>query len=247
MIYAASALCFAAVASAGSVDLTTTNIAQGKGSFDNLVAKWGKSLELGGIKTNLDVSYDYSANKNFISSASLSGDLTDNGDDLSISYEVNHDFGSDSTDATLTASTTASGTTLSAEYNSNDQLREVSASRDIDLGDSKVSANVDWLVKSQTARIKLMSNVGDGSDRASLSCNYKNGDVSGLELGLQHNIEKGRDVSATLSPEKSNVEVEYVDNTIESGATWTATANVPTEGGNLMDTASVTLKRSWEW
>jgi len=245
MIYAVSALAFASVAAGGSVDITSTNIAQGKGGFDNLVAKWGKALDMGGLKTNLDVEYDYGRNKNMVSSATLSGDLAEDGN-LKVGYEVAHDFNADSTEATLTASTTQSGTTVSAEYSTADQLREISANRDVSLGGTDVNADVSWCVKAQRARVKLMSAL-DGGDRVSAAFDYKDGDASGLELSLDHNIEKGKDVSATLSPEKNNLEINYVDTTLEDGATWTATANVDTNGGNLMDSASVTLKRSWEW
>lgn len=241
MIYAATALAFASVAAGGSVDITSTNVAQGKGGFDNLVAKWGKALDMGGLKTNLDVAYDYSANKNMLSSATLSGSLTDD-----VAYEIAHDFNSDSTEATLTASTTQSGTTIGAEYSTSEQLKEITANRDVSLGGTDVNADVSWCVKAQSARIKLMSAL-DGGDKVSASFDYKDGDASGIELGLDHNIEKGKDVSATLSPEKNNLEINYVDTTLEDGATWTATANVDTNGGNLMDSASVTLKRSWEW
>ena len=55
-------------------------------------------------------------------------------------------------------------------------------------------------------------------------------------------------MSATFSPDSKNLEVEYTDTTFESGATWTATAAIPLESGdNILDSASLKLKRSWSW
>jgi len=69
------------------------------------------------------------------------------------------------------------------------------------------------------------------------------------ELGYERQLEEGRDVSATFNPNDKNLDVELVDNKFESGATWTAKASVPLEGGsnNILDAAKLTLKRSWNW
>ena len=53
--------------------------------------------------------------------------------------------------------------------------------------------------------------------------------------------------SSDLSKE---VEIDYVDNKFESGATWTASASVPLENSgssNMLEAAKLTLKRSWKW
>ena len=70
------------------------------------------------------------------------------------------------------------------------------------------------------------------------------------EVGYEHSLEDGRDVSATFSPGDKNLDVELVDNKFESGATWTAKASVPLENAgsnNILDAAKLTLKRSWTW
>ena len=69
------------------------------------------------------------------------------------------------------------------------------------------------------------------------------------ELGYEHQLEAGRDVSATYNPADKNLDVELVDNNFEAGATWTAKASVPLDNGanNVLDAAKVTLKRSWKW
>ena len=76
------------------------------------------------------------------------------------------------------------------------------------------------------------------------------GGATTYEVGYDRNIDDGRDISATLKPGSKELEVDYVDNKFENGATWTASASVPLENSgssNLLDAAKVTLKRSWAW
>jgi hypothetical protein len=105
-------------------------------------------------------------------------------------------------------------------------------------------------VAAKTARVKLMSKMGN-SDRLSAQVDYNTneGDAS-YEIGYDHNLEEGRDVSATIKPKSREVEIDYVDNKFENGATWTASASVPLENSgsnNMLDAAKLTLKRSWKW
>ena len=79
---------------------------------------------------------------------------------------------------------------------------------------------------------------------------YAGGRAENLEVSYDHNLEDGRDISATVRPAKKEVEVDYVDNSFEKGATWTASASMPLENSgssNLLDAAKLTLKRSWAW
>ena len=182
--------------------------------------------------------------------AAKAGDLVEssNADDVSVSYEVTHDFADKNTNVKLTANT--QGTTLSGEYDRADGLKEVSAERDVDIGDQKVNVQPSWLVQANTARVKLMSKLNSG-DALSAQIDYatKGGDVE-YELGYEHNLEVGRDVSATIKPKNKEVEIDYVDNKFENGATWTASASVPLENSgssNLLDAAKLTLKRAWAW
>ena len=109
-----------------------------------------------------------------------------------------------------------------------------------------------WLVKAQTARVKLMSRLGDGNkDSVSAQVDYATqGGATTYEVGYDRNIDDGRDISATFNPDSKNLNIDYVDNTFEKGATWTASADVPLENGgsnNILDAAKLTLKRSWQW
>lgn len=199
----------------------------------------------------MKANYDYNANRDFLKDVSFNGDLVESSsaDDMRVSYEVTHNFGDKNTNVKLTANT--QGTTLGAEYDQSDGLKEVSAERDVKVGDQNVNVQPSWLVKAQTARVKLMSKLGSGDDRLSAQIDYATqGGATTYEVGYDRNLEDGRDVSATFKPDSKNLEIDYVDNNFEKGATWTATANVPLENGgsnNILDAAKLTLKRSWQW
>jgi hypothetical protein len=233
-------------ACANTAEVHTSNLNGGGGAFDNLKASWGKALNIGSHKTNMNCKYDYSANKDFLKEVSFSGDLTNAGD-VSVGYEVTRDFKSKDTEVKLTAA--SQGTQLSATYNDN-SLQEVGAERDVDIGDQKVNVSPSWLVQAKTARVKLMSRM-NGGDRISAQVDYNTDkNDATYEVGYDHNLEEGRDISATIKPNSKEVEIDYVDNKFENGATWTASASVPLENSgnnNILDAAKLTLKRSWQW
>ena len=161
-------------------------------------------------------------------------------EDMRVSYDVSHDFGSRKTNVKLTAN--SHGTTVGAEVDDR-ELKEVSAQRNLDIADQKVDTEASWLVKAQTARVKLMSALGDDSVSATVDYDTNSGE-SAVEVGYSTDLSDSRSLSATLTPASKDLEVELVDSGFESGATWTATATA-----NLEDAAAakVTLKRSWAW
>jgi hypothetical protein len=232
---------------ANTAEITSNNIRGGSAAFDNLKASWGQALKVGDFSTNLNCKYDYSANRDFISEASLSGDLVEaaSNDDVGVSYEVSHDFGSKKTNLKLSAKT--QGTTLVANVDDR-ELTEVSAQREVDISGNNVNVQPSWMVKAKTARVKLMSSLGGGDNfRAQVDYNTQGGETT-YEVGYDHSIEDGRDVSATFNPADKNLEVEYTDKTFEKDAAWTVNANVPLDNGaNVMDNAKLTLKRAWSW
>jgi hypothetical protein len=242
-------LSLSVAALSNTAEISSTNIRNGA-AFDNIKASWNQALKLGDFSTKLKCNYDYKDNRDFLKDCSLSGDLLEanSEDDVRVSYDVSHNFGDQKTNVELQAHTR--GTTLSAKMDDR-QLKEVSAERDVDVADNKINADVSWLVKAQTARVKLMSNLGGGKDRLSAQIDYNTNDKSAsYELGYEHQLEEGRDVSATINPSDKTLDVELVDNKFESGATWTTTASVPLEksgGNNILDAAKLTLKRSWNW
>jgi hypothetical protein len=208
-------------------------------------------VSIGDFKTTVKAKYDYNANRDFLKEVSLSGNLleADNTDDIAFGYEVTRDFAACNTNVKLTAS--SHGYSLSAEYDPEEQLRQVGVAREVEVGDYKVDVQPTWLVNAKAARLKLMSAVNDGKDRLSAQFDY---DVDGqqakdVELSFARTLEQGKILSASFKPEKSDLEVSFEDSTFESGATWTATANVPlnSDPSNILDAARVTLKRSWGW
>jgi len=233
----------AAVLSANTAEISTSDVRKGA-AFDNIKASWGKALNVGDFKTNLRASYDYNDNKDFLKECSLSGDLMDDGD-MKVSYDVNHNFKSKNTEVTLSGA--FSGTTVSADYDTDSNFKEVSVQREFDVGDQKLNVQPSWLVQAKTARVKMMSALGGGDVSAQVDYNTDGGSAT-YEVGYSRSLEDGKDVIATLNMDSKELEVEYVDNKFESGATWTATATVPVEdAGSVMDAAKLTLKRSWSW
>jgi len=232
-----------------TAEISSTNIRSGA-AFDNIKASWNQALKLGDFSTKLKCNYDYKDNRDFLKDCSLSGDLVEaaSDDDVRVSYDVSHNFGDKKTNVELQAHT--HGTTVGAKVDDR-QLKEVSAVRDLDIADNKVNADVSWMVKAQTARVKLMSNLGKGADRVKAQIDYDTRDNSAsYELGYEHKLEEGRDVSASFKPGDKSLDVELVDNKFESGATWTATASVPLENSgsnNILEAAKLTLKRQWNW
>jgi hypothetical protein len=225
---------------ANTAEVHTSNLNGGGGAFDNLKASWGKALNLGSHKTNMNCKYDYSANKDFLKEVSFSGELTSD-----VSYEVTRDFGKKDTEIVLTAS--KDGTEVSATYNDN-ALQEVGATRDVELGDQRVNMQPSWLVKAKTARVKMMSAL-DSSNSVNAQVDYETeGGAMSYEVGYTRSMKDGQTLTATLQPSSKDLELELVDSSFENGATWTANANVNLENGaNIMDNAKVTLSRAWNW
>jgi len=244
MIYAVALLPAAVLAN--TAEVSTSDVRKGA-AFENIKASWGKALNVGDFKTNLRCNYDYNENKDFLKEVSLAGDLLDgSGDDLSVSYDVNHNFKTKNTEVKLTANT--QGTTLSVDYDTESNIKEVSAARAVDVADRSVDLQPSWLVKAKTARVKMMSALG-GDNKLSAQVDYNtDGRSTSYELGYSRQLEEGKEVSATFKPDSSELDVEYVDSKFESGATWAAKASVDTsDAGNLLDATKLTLKRSWSW
>jgi len=232
---------------ANTVELSTGDLRKGT-AFDNIKATFGQALKLGDLSAKLTANYDRNANKDFLNEVAVSGDLVSasKDDDVSVSYELTHDFAGRATNVKLSANTKIEGTAVGVEAADGDI--EVSAVRDVDLGDNTVNVQPSWLVKAKTARVKLMSKLG-GGDSLSAEINYNpDSHDAKYEIGYDHNFDAGRDVSAKFNGDSGEVAVDYVDSKFEDGATWTASASVPYDAGSdVIDKAKVTLKRSWQW
>jgi hypothetical protein len=235
---------------ANTAEVSSTNLRQGA-AFDNIKASWNQALKLGDFSTRMKANYDYNANRDFVKDVQFSGDLVEasNSDDVRVSYEVTHDFADKNTNVKLSAN--SQGTTIGAEYDRNGGLQEVSAERNVDIGDQKINVQPSWMVKANSARVKLMSKLGSDGDKVNVQVDLaKDGGASGLEVSYDRHLEEGRDVSATFKPDSKDLQIDYVDNKFEQGASWSATANVPLENAgsnNVLDAAKLSLKRSWSW
>jgi len=236
----------AAVLAANTAEVSTSDVRKGA-AFDNIKASWGKSLNVGDFKTNLRCNYDYNENRDFLKDVNLQGNLMEgSGDDLQLAYDVKHNFKTKNTEVKLSATT--QGTTLAAEYDTDSKLKEVSASRSVDVADYKVDLRPSWLVQAKTARVKMMSALGGNKDRISAQVDYNtDAGSAAYELGYSRSLEDGKEVSATFSPNDNELEVQYVDSKFENGATWTAKATVDTSDRNILEATKVTLKRAWSW
>merc|ERR1711957_519498 len=102
----------------------------------------------------------------------------------------------------------------------------VGASRSVTIGDRDVTVSPSFLVKAQTARVKLMTALG--KDNLSVQADIDGTDLSAIEVEYERDL-------------------EVTDTKFESGATWTAKASVPLEGDNMVDAAKLTLTRAWSW
>merc|ERR1711908_53838 len=140
---------------------------------------------------------------------------------------VTRNFPKAATEVAVTATT--KGTSITALYDG--ELKELSGTRTVDVGDREVDLEPSYLVKSKTARVKLASMFG--KDKVTATVDY--------------GIEDGRSVTATVKPASTDLAVEYVDSTFEDGAVWTASANLKTDDPTSLDKATVSLKRSWDW
>jgi len=241
MLYAALAI--PAILSSNGAELTTGNVRSGA-SIDNLKASWGKALSIGKFKANIDAKYDYASSKDSLKEVSLSGDLVEGGgDDLSVSYQVKRNFASGNNDIKLTAS--SGGTDLKLGY-ANGEVKDISATRDVDIGDYKVSCEPSWTVKAKAARVKLMTSLGSKKDSFGAEVEYTDGDARVNEVSYSRDLDNAKSVSAKLEPESKDLEIEYTDGQFEDGATWKAVVNTKAEG-NLVDAAKVTLSRAWNW
>jgi len=224
--------------------------------LDNVKATVAQALKIGNLATDLELSYDRKASKDFFNEVTASGNILTPSKDkkgvaeegaITLDYEVTHSLTSSDTKLSLTGNKDDTGFGLEADISGGGgQINEISITRDLDAGDQPVTLTPSYLLQSKTARVKLMSTLS-GGDKLEATVDYATdgGDVK-YEVSLDHNIEDGRDISATFGGD--TLDVDYSDTTFEDGATWTASASVPvSDAGNILDAATLSLKRSWTW
>lgn len=228
---------------ANTAEISTNNIRSGA-SVDTIKASWGQAIKVGDFSTNMEANYDSSVSKDWVKDVSFSGDIGEG--DMGVSYEISHDFGDDTSGVKL--SKEVGGITVSVDSDLS-TVTEVSAAMTQDLGDQSVDVDASFLVASNTARVKLMSKLS-GGDTLTAEVNYKPDDGSTTyNVEYDHNLSDGKDLHVEVGSDSGDVKVDYVDSKFEDGAVWTASASVPTNGAanDLLDKASLSLKRAWKW
>ena len=228
-----------AAANAGTAEISSGNLRAGGAKMDNLKASWSKGFSLGGQDLTLDCEYDRNANSGGLSEATVSGEMND------ISYSINQDFNTKKT--TISASTESSGNALTVDYDTDAGLTEVGLVRDVDAGDRSINMDAKYLVKSKTARVKLMSAFGDdASISATVDYGTDGGDTS-YEFGYSQDLKDGRTMDVEFNPDDKSLEIEFTDTGFEDGATWTATIGTTADSNSAVDDATVKVSRSWSW
>merc|ERR1711881_98416 len=139
---------------------------------------------------------------------------------------------------TISASTESSGNALTVDYDTDAGLTEVGLVRDVDAGDRSINMDAKYLVKSKTARVKLMS--------ASVDYGTDGGDTS-YEFGYSQDLKDGRTMDVEFNPDDKSLEIEFTDTGFEDGATWTATIGTTADSNSAVDDATVKVSRSWSW
>jgi len=222
----------AGLASAGSIELISSDLSHGAGNrvIDNIKGKWSQTLKFLGNDATLEASYDRAERNDFLESASISGK---NGD---VSYDVSTKFGGD---LELTASgNTKDGTNVEVVANNKDGLTKLTAGRDTKMFDRDVAVEASHTPQSGNSKVKLSSVLGHGL-KASGTVNVAKGGTRTTEYEMEYDaaLGEGRSVSATVNPANGAGEVEYQDSkTID--ATITASMEL---GGK----PKLTVKRAW--
>lgn len=98
-------------------------------------------------------------------------------------------------------------------------------------------------VPKREARVKASSSMGEGSERLFVEVDYEvGGHGHEVVLGAEKDLGDGKLATAVLNPQNQELELEYSDDSIEPGATWTAKGTLRTD--DLTAKPAVTLARS---
>merc|ERR1712072_199456 len=112
---------------------------------------------------------------------------------------------------TISASTESSGNALTVDYDTDAGLTEVGLVRDVDAGDRSINMDAKYLVKSKTARVKLMSAFGDDAQiSATVDYGTDGGDTS-YEFGYSQDLKDGRTMDVEFNPDDKSLEIEFTD------------------------------------
>jgi len=228
--------CGIAAVSAGSIELSSSDLSQSNRGLDNIKAKWSQKLKVMGNDATVTGTYDRAAKRDFLDSATLSGAVA------KVSYELKTKF-SGATELVLNTKTD-DGTTIEAEtamatLSSVPSVKKVSATRSTKLQGQECDLELSHEVASNESKLKLSTLLGSGV-KAVGTLTSKGGDHSTTyEVEYDTTLTEGRTLSATVNPGAGTGEMEYVDNASIDG---TLTATLPLGGQ-----PKLTLKRAFNF
>jgi len=230
------ALCIFALSSV-MTELSSGDLSQGAalGSL-NVVAS--HPVVLGGHKSKLAIKgalESGAAPMKSLSEASATGALG------RIAYRAAYKFKTKK--PSLSLSTVEQGTAISTEISSAG-VQKLSLARNIpNVAGLALRISPSLNVPKREARVKASSSMGEGSERLFVEVDYEvGGHGHEVFVGAEKDLGDGKLATAVLNPQSQEVEVEYSDDSIEAGATWTAKATLKTD--DLMSKPAVTLSRS---
>jgi len=203
-----------------------------KPAFDNVKAVWDSDLNLGGSKAKLSLLYDFKAKKDFVKEMKVAGAVAD------FKYTVSHAISSGITGLTLM--TKQMGHNLKVVGDSKDAVTQVAASGSCSVGEVEVSYTPSYQIKKKLSKLSLSAAFSHGLSASGAVSATTAGEVgTDFEFGYDKSLGKGRSLSAAVRPAEQAADVEVVDSTTETGATWIAAL-----GLSVGSKPSLTLRRS---
>mmetsp|Transcript_26084 Transcript_26084/g.43075 ORF Transcript_26084/g.43075 Transcript_26084/m.43075 type:complete len:130 (-) Transcript_26084:162-551(-) len=121
--------------------------------------------------------------------------------------------------------------------------RSVSKDKSFLVATRAIGLSPSWLLPAKTARVGLVSGVGEGSVSAQIAYATESKKTE-YELGYSIEPVRGKLVSATITPANNVLKVEMADSSFEPGATWKGTTNIDARTGKM---SKVTITRAWNW
>lgn len=236
MLYKVVCIAGLGAVSAGSIELSSTDLTQKGRSLDNIKAKWSQSVSVLGNDATVSAEYDRAERKDFVKEASLAGAIA------KVKYQLTTSFGG-ATGLTL-ETTTDDGTTIEAEgslstLTSVPSISKLSASRKATLTGRDCDLSISHEVDSSESKLKLSTVLGSGVRAIGTLATKGGSHETSYELEYDTQLTSGRTLSANVNPMDGSGEIEYVDNASIDGE---LTATIPLGGQ-----PKLSLKRAFKF
>ena len=144
---------------------------------------------------------------------------------------------------TLALSAVEMGTSIGTELSSGG-LQKLSLTRAFaDVAGLALKLSPSFNVPKREARLKASSSMGQGPEKLFVQVDYQvGGHDHQVTVGAEKDLGDGKLATAVLDPQNQELEIEFCDQTLEPGATWTATATLKTD--DLVAMPAVKFSRS---